>query len=372
MGSYSHTCKLSNLPITSGVPVMLIVMKPIGKLYDNSEETLSKYGSTYMCCNEGPRLKYSPVWFPIKGEYDDYGGIENIVKDDNTAILEEYYGLTIEQLMAIVTSGRKHDGFDEALRVIKKPIVYPDDWIEDEDHIDRYCRLTGDVRPFKGRYPIQKDGVYYGYPKGRKAKITKDEYAEQITALHKHYLRYQEWAKTNPDYDKDYGYIDYQERYLELLTYSGMWVRGDFYEKLTDISKKDEYNTVNLGTPEVLKTLGFEELPVDKSIERYNIPFIKDGLTIYSDGRWIDGSIYRFKDLKAYCNKHKVDIDISGFVSRDSVEQYFDFVLPKKSKRRVISPDELRDEALKKIQDYKAMADAAETCLLYTSDAADE
>jgi len=360
MGSYSHTCKLSNLPITYGVPVVLIVMKPMGKLFDNSEESLSKYGSTYMCSNEGPRLKYSPVWFPIKGEYNDYGGIQEIVKDDNTAILEAYYDLTIEQIMEIVTSGRKDDGYDDSLKVIKAPVVYPDDWIKGEDHMDRYGRLTGDIRPFKGHYPTEKDGVCYGYPKGRKKKITKEEYAEQYKILHAHYLRYQEWTKTNPDYDRDYGNPQYLERYKELLTYSGMWVRGELYDKLTTISDNDAYNRIDLGTPEVLKALGFEEFPTDTTIDRYNIPFKKDGLTVYSDGTWLSCSVYTFKDFKAFCAKNNVSIDVSEFIKRDRVEQYYDFVLPKKAKRSIMSPKELQKQALAKVAQYQAMADSVD------------
>ena len=121
MGSYSHNCKLSGLPITSGEPVVLIPMVHRGKLYENSEESLKKYGSTYQCSNDSVRMKFSPSIFPIKGEYDDYGGIENIIYDENTKVLEEYYDLTIDQIAAIITSGRKNDGFDDALKIIKDP-----------------------------------------------------------------------------------------------------------------------------------------------------------------------------------------------------------------------------------------------------------
>jgi hypothetical protein len=41
-------------------------MLPTGKMYDNSDETLVKYGKTYMCSNDGPRMKYSPCWFQLK------------------------------------------------------------------------------------------------------------------------------------------------------------------------------------------------------------------------------------------------------------------------------------------------------------------
>ncbi len=71
MGHFSHSCKLTGLPITGGSPVVLIVMKHRNSLYDNSEDSLKKYGKTYMCSNEGIRLKYMPCWFPIHGTYDE-------------------------------------------------------------------------------------------------------------------------------------------------------------------------------------------------------------------------------------------------------------------------------------------------------------
>lgn len=79
MGHYSHTCKLTGIPITGGTPVVLFPIRPVSNMYDNSESRLKEYGTTYMCSNEGTKLAYNPCWFPIKGTYDDYGGIEDIV-----------------------------------------------------------------------------------------------------------------------------------------------------------------------------------------------------------------------------------------------------------------------------------------------------
>ena len=169
MGHFSHNCKLTGLPITGGNAV-LIVMKPQEDLWDNSEENIRKYGKTYMCSNDGPRLKYVPCWFPIKGEYDTYGCLENIVHDDNTEILEEYYGLTIEELVDIVCCGRKDDGYDDALSIIKKTPEYPKDWVKGEDHFNRYQRLTGDIVPFDGHYPDNPGKTYRVYRDGKMVK----------------------------------------------------------------------------------------------------------------------------------------------------------------------------------------------------------
>lgn len=145
MGHFSHNCKLTGLPITSGKAV-LIVMKPQDNLWDNSEQKLRKYGKTYMCSNDGPRLKYIPCWFPIMGEYDTYGRLENIVHDDNTVILEEYYGLTIEELVDIVCSSRKDDGYDGVLNKIKvKPNPDYDDYNKPQydEKYKELVRLSG-------------------------------------------------------------------------------------------------------------------------------------------------------------------------------------------------------------------------------------
>ena len=119
MGHFSMTCGLSGLPITGSTPAILILMKGSSMLqYAKGSE----YGETNLISNEGPRLIYVPFAYPIKGRYDDYGGIE-VEEDDNTKVLEDYFGLPIQDLMNIVTSNRKSDGFDTALKKIKKGIA---------------------------------------------------------------------------------------------------------------------------------------------------------------------------------------------------------------------------------------------------------
>jgi hypothetical protein len=122
MGHFSHTCKLSHLPITSG-PAVLIPMVMSTRLYDNSEESIRVLGKTYMCSNDGTRLKFIPCMFPIRGEYDTYGRLENIIEDDNTKIIEQYYGLPIQTVTDIICCGRKGDGYDDVLNEIMDPSV---------------------------------------------------------------------------------------------------------------------------------------------------------------------------------------------------------------------------------------------------------
>lgn len=360
MGHFSHNCKLTGLPITGGKAV-LIVMKPQDHLWDNSEEKLRKYGKTYMCSNDGPRLKYIPCWYPIRGEYNTYGGLENIVKDDNTAVLEEYYGLTIEELIGIVTSGRKDDGYDESLSKLKKKPEYPADWVEGEKHFDRYQRLTGDKMPFDGHYPDSPGKKYRVYRDGKMVYTTKEEYDADFKLIHEQYARYQEWTKTNPDFDDDYGNPQYEDKYKELLSLSGMWVHGDVYEQLTNEKVDDVWgNALDLGVPEILNALGFVEGKTTKK-ERYNRPFTKDGLTVYSDGNWIEvpgEHVYSLKDFKKYCKKKGVEIDIEEMNKKDIYEQIFDYIIPtfKVPKPLKVPTKEEFEETKKQIAEAKSKA----------------
>lgn len=119
MGHFSHNCKLTGIPITGGTKVVLFPMLLRAYLGENSDKALKEIGTTYQCSNDTIRMKFSPCWFPIKGEYDDYGGMENIEHDDNTKVLEDYYGLTIEQIVGVITCHRKDDGYSDDLDCIK-------------------------------------------------------------------------------------------------------------------------------------------------------------------------------------------------------------------------------------------------------------
>ena len=329
MGHFSHNCKLTSLPITGGDEVALIVMKPVDNLYDNSEESLKQYGSTYMCSNNGTRLKFIPCWFPIRGKYDSYGGIEDIVKDDNIKVLEEHYGLSIEEILGIVTSNRKDDGYDDALTVIKESIKNPYEYLEGENHFIYYQRITNDPQPFGGSYPQSNGDSFQIFEDGKFKTLTKKQYDAAHKLIQKHYARYQKWSKTNPDVEDDYGHPQYKEKYKDLLSLSGMWVRGDVYDKLTDTKVLDSWrDKLDFGNPELLKALGFEELPIDKTKDRYNRPFVKGNCTVYSDGTWLVNSIYNWQDFDKLVKKAGETIEYKEIDAKDLMEQTFDYIVP--------------------------------------------
>lgn len=83
MGSWSVSCGISNIAITSGNECCIIPLK----------ENHSEYGG------------YLPITLPIFGVYNDYGGMEDIIKDENTKLIENYLGISIDEFIEFLVDG---------------------------------------------------------------------------------------------------------------------------------------------------------------------------------------------------------------------------------------------------------------------------
>ena len=83
MGSWSVSCGISNIAITSGNECCIIPIK----------ESHQEYGG------------YLPTTLPIFGKYDDYGGMEDIVEDENTKLIEAFFGITIAEFVEFLVDG---------------------------------------------------------------------------------------------------------------------------------------------------------------------------------------------------------------------------------------------------------------------------
>lgn len=94
MGCFSVSCSISKLSINAGdkCTIIPIFTNPINSIKEEYERTV-------LC---GPCDKCLPLTLPIVGYYDDYGGIEYIEKNENTEIIEEYFGISIEEFIQSV------------------------------------------------------------------------------------------------------------------------------------------------------------------------------------------------------------------------------------------------------------------------------
>lgn len=248
MGSFSYSCQLSGLPITSGTKCAIVPMLPKENFYDCGEAHFRKFGKSMFCSNDGVNIFFNEYAFPIFGEYNDYGGLENIIEDDNTKCLEKYFELSIEEICEVLCDGRKSEYFESG----------------------QFCKSV---------------------------KILK---------------------KKNP-------------KHMMLLKSSLVWLHAEFFETLA--TKKSSYwdDKLDLGGHGILDKLGFKFIGEVKK-ERYNQEYEKDGLKIWTDENWINlpdqHHVYRLTDLKKYCEKKGVSINIDELNSMGYHEQVYECVLP--------------------------------------------
>lgn len=193
MGSWSVYCSISRITITAGDDVVLIPLR----------NNTSHIGYD----------EYIPATLPIFGEYDDYGGIENIIKDENTKLLENYFNCTIEEFCKFFTRGN-----------------------------------------------IRTD---------------EDDFPKQL--------------------------LDVEE--LKDWTY--MWVDRKVFDFMSTHSPNiyggDE--AFDLGNKTILEKMGFEFIEKEIGKKRYNLKFkAPNGKIAYSDGRWLENSIYSLNDIEKKYN----------------------------------------------------------------------
>lgn len=94
MGSWSVYCGISNIAITAGTPCVVLPLKKN-----------SSYRSGY--------FEYLPATPPIFGDYDDYGGQEDIQDDAGTKLIEEHFGVDIHSFSQYFTRGIITQGEDD-------------------------------------------------------------------------------------------------------------------------------------------------------------------------------------------------------------------------------------------------------------------
>jgi hypothetical protein len=113
MGSWSVYCSISKIAITSGQECVFLPLRKV------------KHNSSY--------LPYIPATLPIFGSYDDYGGIEDIVEDENTKWIEKHFNCTIHDFCYFFTRGMirlDEDDFPKHLNDVEEIKEWKFMWID--------------------------------------------------------------------------------------------------------------------------------------------------------------------------------------------------------------------------------------------------
>lgn len=91
MGSFFSTCSISNITLTNQKTSILLLSPSYNTSFDEHKSMIVS--------NDGAQGFFSPFGFPIHGYYDDYGYIQDIIRDKNVTLLEEYFGEDIDIIL---------------------------------------------------------------------------------------------------------------------------------------------------------------------------------------------------------------------------------------------------------------------------------
>ena len=107
MGSFNHKCNFSQLPARYGDRIVVMVGV---RMTDNVLEA----------DGFAPGNSFTPISVPIRGEYNDYGGIENVDRTPGVEALEKFFGMDVEKIVDCaerITCGCENQVNEEARKI---------------------------------------------------------------------------------------------------------------------------------------------------------------------------------------------------------------------------------------------------------------
>jgi len=127
MGCWSVACSVSKLTINSGDRVVFIPLIP-------SDENIRNYpGHEHHLVGKQSHLVYSncffnPLTFPIRGHYNDYGGLEDIDDDANTKAIEKYFGMSAPDFIDTVERNYCREYLSDQKKIIGNLVKNTEDF----------------------------------------------------------------------------------------------------------------------------------------------------------------------------------------------------------------------------------------------------
>jgi len=246
MGCFNVACSISSLSISGGTPVYFI---PLLKKYHKSKKYMeanfpngfgwfeNDLSSSLVYAND----IFDPLCLPINGIYNEYGGLEDIVRDDSTAALELTFGIDIETLISCTHCSKDISNFTSA--VYQAYRIDPEDFdIFNKKHLinigfkyiskeKKYTHphikhMSMKIIPEKKRG--NRDGErasYIVYDHNNNIIVERDNVYDPDSNLKKDFLRYFGYYLNIKQKDQKKADI--------LFNLSGMYIHGDIYEYMS-------------------------------------------------------------------------------------------------------------------------------------------
>lgn len=121
MGTYNVNCSVSNITIVENSKACVLLLVPSREAVLDPRDVPYKYvgvkGSLPM--NELSQSVYTPFGFPIYGIYDSNGGLKNIQRDYGVSLVEDFFGMCIEDIIATANDEKRIEDGMKNISVLK-------------------------------------------------------------------------------------------------------------------------------------------------------------------------------------------------------------------------------------------------------------
>ncbi|MDB4330140.1 hypothetical protein N9948_00210 [bacterium] len=259
MGCFNVACSVSNISINSGDRVVYIPLLPNNwtlRAYPQYRDHIVQTASSLIYSN----CYYNPLCFPIKGEYNDYGSLENIDQNANTKAIENFFGMSAEDFVKSAERNWCRSYIDDQKLIGENFIKEFKEFnnVSDDDLSDKFMLKMGFEKTKEGMYTFKKLPYKVEIIKGKGKEgyhILELESGEKAKSrehngFYKNYLL--------ADMAELTGYYigisdEFQNKIKIMENLSGMFIHEDIYNEL--VSGKTRAS----GPPscETLEELGF-------------------------------------------------------------------------------------------------------------------
>ena len=334
MGCFDVACGISGITIKRQDDALLLLLIPQTD-YGHNLSTLPKevkiHFELMQVHNEGPMGLFMPFCLPIRGKYNDYGLLEDIIKDETVVGLENYFGLNIEQILEIL---RDNNEYSDSIYSRDSIINYygtgeikshdsaktTAEWLLKIGFIEQQFegntiyvhKDTPKLQKWNGKewYDIEIPRNYVIFKQQQSSPPSKDiiahiVYHEMITDNTDRknpkydYKRKDVWARDRKDlverfyeYSKSFGFFsddkkiaigikpEYIKKANVLRKISGMFIDGVFYNNFTSTIQTNSYAKENSDilntypTKFIIEKIGFkfERYGADETLEPVEPP----------------------------------------------------------------------------------------------------
>jgi len=337
MGCFNVACSVSNLSINAGDPVVYIPLLPKHwkvRKYPQIAENFGKVGThsglIYSNCY------FNPLTLPIRGFYNDYGGIEDVARDANTKAIEKYFGMPIEDFVNSVERNWCREYLDDQKKIVDNFFEFPDLFnnVSKSDLTKEFMSKMGFVETDRANYYIFKEMPYLIKTRfGGKTEgyYILDKETEEVVKERIHNGFYRNYLLADLAELTGYyiGISDEMQGKIEIMeNLSGMFIHGDIYDKISNPPTRADFTP----NADMLEELGFvldstkksdrdgdkfyhhpevEDAKAYIKIPEYGSPSLydKDSSDKYY-GHWLKSSYELAED---YIAKHGVVLDLTPY-----------------------------------------------------------